>query len=502
VNSRSVQKFRSLLTDPHQLRKAAIAFGGAVATTSLLVTSGVVVLRQIGVWQGAELSAYDRLMRLRPAESVDDRLLVVGISEADIQSRQEYPLEDGTLAELLEKLNAAQPRAIGIDIARDVPQGEGRTALIQQLEGSDRVVGACLLSSTNDPGLPPPPGVSPERIGFADLPQDLDGMIRRSILVSTPAPSEAPLPTHHVCNQVNPENQLVSLSFALALLYLAPENIQAEQTADGEIQVGSVVLHPLSQQAGGYHQTDATDYQVMLNYRNPRTIRQISLTEALSGQFEPDWVKDRVVLIGYTSEVAKDVFYTPFSGGEADDRTMPGVVVHAQSTSQILSAVFDQRPLIWYWAQGWELLWILGWSIVGGVIAWCVRRPWRFVLLEGLALGALFGACYLLFLHGGWIPLVPPAIALVLTAGGVILVDRAHEGGYTQAIYEQAKDQIQSILQPKIEIDQEKKAQQVAEITETSYFKDLAQRAKEIREQRNSTAKRRPSAPTDSEQSL
>ncbi len=53
----------------------------------LLSTATIVALRLMGGLQSAELSALDRLMRLRPAELPDPRLLVVTIGEADIQAQ-------------------------------------------------------------------------------------------------------------------------------------------------------------------------------------------------------------------------------------------------------------------------------------------------------------------------------------------------------------------------------------------------------------------------------
>jgi hypothetical protein len=46
------------------------------------------------------------------------------------------------------------------------------------------------------------------------------------------------------------------------------------------------------------------------------------------------------------------------------------------------------------------------------------------------------------------------------------------------------KEKVQGVIKPIVEIDQEKRAHQVAEITESSYFKNFQQRAKDIRERR------------------
>ncbi|PLZ80815.1 hypothetical protein CBP16_12425, partial [Fischerella thermalis WC217] len=49
---------------------------------------------------------------------------------------------------------------------------------------------------------------------------------------------------------------------------------------------------------------------------------------------DPNWVKDRIVLIGVTAKSQKDDFFTPFS--RDPDQTMRGIFVQGQMISQIL----------------------------------------------------------------------------------------------------------------------------------------------------------------------
>jgi adenylate cyclase len=483
--SQFAQKLRSALAPQSRLRAVITEFSGTVLMTSAIVAGVVIVLRQVGTLQNYELDTYDSFLRSHAQQNLDDRLLVVGVNEIDIQRRNEYPIHDGTLAEALQMLEANQPRAIGIDIARDFPHEPGHAALIQQIQSSDRIITSCVLSSAEEPGVAPPPGTPNDQVAFADFSQDPDGLIRRSTLLAVPSASQVPIVKPSICSEADPNNQQISLSLSLALKYLDAEGVTPEPSNEGYLQIGPTLFRPLTSDAGGYQSIEAGSYQVMLNYRAPASIRQVSLLDVLEGRVDPGWVRDRIVIIGYTSQIAKDSFLTPFSASLSGNRLMPGVMIHAQATSQILSAVLDGRPLIWYWPLVGEMLWILGWAIVGGAIAWAVRKTLLFLLLEVAALGALATLCYLLFLESGWVPVVPPAIALLGSAIGVILVDRANKGGYTQAVYEQVRDQVQVLLKPKIEIDEEKRAKQVAEITETGYFQDLVQRAKVIREQRS-----------------
>jgi CHASE2 domain-containing sensor protein len=54
---------------------------------------------------------------------------------------------------------------------------------------------------------------------------------------------------------------------------------------------------------------------------------------------------------------------------------MSGVLIHAHLISQILSAVEDGRPLLWWWSSGVEILWIGSWSAIGAILARLVRQP-------------------------------------------------------------------------------------------------------------------------------
>jgi CHASE2 domain-containing sensor protein len=208
-----------------------------------------------------------------------------------------------------------------------------------------------------------------------------------------------------------------TLSTQLAFRYLETQGISRQFTPEGLLKLGKVVFKPLEPHSSGYQGTDAWGHQVLLNYRFYRSsedfVGQVSVTQVLNGQLDPDSVKNRVILIGVTAPSAKDFFLTPYG------QRIPGVVVHAQQVSQILSAVLDGRPLLWVWPGWGDALWIWGWSLVGGLISWRFFTGQRWVVVMG-AIVILYGLSYVLFLLGGWIPLVPAALVLVSTSGGVL----------------------------------------------------------------------------------
>ncbi|MCC5638456.1 CHASE2 domain-containing protein [Nostoc sp. CHAB 5844] len=456
-------------------RQTVLSIGGTVVVTSVAIAGLILGLRELGSLQGMELAAFDWLMRSRPDESTDNRFLVVGVDDTDIQTRKEYPIEDGTMAQLLTKLEEHEPRVIGIDILRDVKQGAaaGREELLQILSGNENIAAVCVLSKADSPGIAAAPGIPEDRVGVADFPVDAGGTVRQGMLISVPKASKLPKPNEHICNIADPENQLPSLSFQMVVRYLAAQGIEPQPTKSGELQLGSTVLKRLTPKSGGYHKADTEDYQILLNYRSAKNaVKQVSLSDVLADKVDPALIKDKIVMIGYTAQIVKDTFYTPYSAGSADSQKMPGVVVHAQNASQILSAVLDKRPLFWFWNEWQEGLWVFAWSLVGGFLAWQIRKPWLLILGGGVAIAVLLGSTYVIFFQAGWIPLVPPILGLLGSAVGVVLIDR-----YAATIVKTVK----GFLKINIDIDEDKKNQEIAAITESDYFLELQQKAKDLR---------------------
>jgi hypothetical protein len=141
-----------------------------VLVASVVVTALVMGVRHLGMLQTWELQAYDQLMRLRPDEGPDSRLLVVGIKDEDLQvpeqkqRRKGTSLSDLALARLLEKLEAYQPRAIGLDIFRDFPADPKQVDLETRLQ-SNRFFAVCNVGEPGgkDRGISPPPDIPTER---------------------------------------------------------------------------------------------------------------------------------------------------------------------------------------------------------------------------------------------------------------------------------------------------------------------------------------------------
>ncbi|NJR51356.1 MAG: CHASE2 domain-containing protein [Leptolyngbyaceae cyanobacterium CSU_1_3] len=360
-----------------------------------MVTALVMGVRYVGGLQSWELQALDQLMRSRPDEPPDSRLLIVTVTEDDFrlpeQQQRKGSLSDLALAKLLEKLAAYKPRAIGLDIYRDFPVSPEQTALANRLRQDTNFFAICKGSDpvTLHPGISPPPEVPVARQGFSDLVKDADEVLHRHLLVMD-------------SNPISSCTTPYALSAQLAFYALATEKIAVSYNSQGELKVGDVVLKQLQNHRGGYHQVDTWGYQILLNYRSyrsPTSIAQtVTLEQVLRNQIRPEDVHDRIVLVGVTAPSAGDYLLTPYKANEDSTNEMPGVIAHAQMISQILSAVKDKRPLLEVWSIWKDSLWVWVWAVTGGILIVYGNRS-RIILVLAIAgsLGILYPLClYLL----------------------------------------------------------------------------------------------------------
>lgn len=381
---------------------------GVFITTPAIATF-IGLLRLSSGLQFLELAAFDQFMRWRSPVPPGDDITIIGVGATG-----HSVVSDGEYADLLTKLQAMEPRQIGLDIYRDIPVEPGHAeleAVFRQYEnilGIEKIVGESSIEK-----VPPPPVLKEKgQVGFNDVLPDPDGRIRRAIL------------------SLNDENNdtLYSWPLLLAYNYLAAEGIDggAAPGTDNWFQFGEAVLEPLDAYSGGYSgsagKIDAKGYQVFINYRGRTgSFDQVPMEAVLAGNVSPELIRDRLVLIGDISEVNKDLFSVPFT--LSAKQRMPGVEVHANIASQIIDSARGDRPLIRVWSGWQEGLWIVFWTGVGASLAWGLRntgngKAWsweRFIVLGG-AVGLLWGSSYGALVYSWWIPVVPPFLGLFFAA--------------------------------------------------------------------------------------
>ena len=129
---------------------------GMVIIASFIVTAFITGARYGRIFEIFELVAYDRFMQRRPEAGIDDRILIVAITEADLQEQGgRLQLSDEIYAKALKNLLKYQPRAVGLDIYRDFPIEPGHQAFQQILKSSDRIIGITKIGDNFNPPVAP-----------------------------------------------------------------------------------------------------------------------------------------------------------------------------------------------------------------------------------------------------------------------------------------------------------------------------------------------------------
>ena len=266
----------------------------------------------MGLLQDAELQAFDLLTQLTTAPDYpssfnsanpeatsapqkSQRIVIVSITEKDIQTQNQWPLSDQIFANLLAQLQKNNPAVIGLDIYRDIPHEPGTQALAQQLQ-QDNVVAVNKLGFEGEGEVPAPPEVPEERTGFTDFVVDADGTIRRHFMFAALGDFE-----------------LYSFSLRLAQRFLAQTG-RVTRAEPNAIALGSTRIKPIEPDTGGYHNIDTEGYQALIRYAPMSEVaQQLSLTQVLSGDYNPNTITGKIVIIGTTAASQQDIFQTPFS---------------------------------------------------------------------------------------------------------------------------------------------------------------------------------------------
>lgn len=376
---------------------------GAIAPA--LITALILLVRQFGGWVPFELLIYDEWMQRQVDLGQDDRLLLVEVTETDLRELQQPTPSDAVLNQVIKTLQTHNPNVIGLDMYRDVPQGEGHEELLSTLQ-AENVVTIRKLGNQPSEAIPAPRTMTPERVGFNDFPIDADGVLRRNLLFAS--------------TDSSPEGEVYySFALRLALAYLESQNVVplASEVSTDYLALNGTTFFPLDRNFGGYRTVDDRGYQLMLQYRSSQNaLPRLSLQDVLKGHFTDEMIRDRIIIIGTTAPSAKDLFFTPYSEATETDFLMPGVVLHAQAVSQILRAALGEETLPWAFSETAEIAWILFWAVSGGIAGWSLKRPWVFLIY--LVAGSLIVVWVpaAVFTLNGWLPLVPATASLVGSA--------------------------------------------------------------------------------------
>jgi len=357
---------------------------------SLFAAFTITILRVTGTLQSSELNSWDLFFQLRPPEPIDHEIIVVTISETDLNKIEQYPMSDDNLASLLEKIKMQQPRVIGLNLYRDISIKPGHKRLIKLFQDTPNLIGIDTVGRSGVKGSKELAKL--DQVGFSDVVVDDDRQVRRLLL-----------------SVRDSGNVKISLALRIALQYLSGEDIKPKAISSKAqaMQLGKALMVPFRSTDGGYTHADSAGYQVVANFRGQNAFQTISISDVLEGRIpSKNFFRDRIVLIGYIAESINDFYATAYSG------TISGVVLQGNFISQIVNAAIEGRPMIQVIPDWIEYLMLVVYAGLGSIL-FLKFQPLRSLIGLLILILTLCGFSYLLFLSGWWLPLVPSLLSLV-----------------------------------------------------------------------------------------
>ncbi|MFN6475248.1 CHASE2 domain-containing protein [Nostoc sp. DedQUE07] len=415
VKTRDIQdQINLILADIKHKAQKKVLLKKIWQNSNLIIATNVAVcvmlLHSIGLLQSLELAALDQFFRLHPNEPPEDRITIVVIDEAYLNEVRSWPIPDAKIAQLLQKLNVHKPRAIGLNIYRNLPVEPGNQELRNVYQSTPNLIGIELLGNDKNFSVSPPLGLNPDRVGFNNVLYDLDGKVRRSLLY------------WHVKNEVHE-----SFALKLALLYLKSKGITPTKAKSNPeyLQLGKAVFTRFEANDGAYVGADDRGYQILSNFPKRKcqsssgefcSFRQVSIRDVLADKVKANLIKDRIILIGSTAPSLQDFVFIPYSSsvmGTAE--AVPHIQLQAYLINELISAAVDGRPLLKVWPDLVEYLWIFAFSLMGCIGSLLLRSLLKFFLIILFFAASLTSVCYLSFLYGWWLPFFPPLFSLIVS---------------------------------------------------------------------------------------
>ncbi|KST69893.1 sensor histidine kinase [Mastigocoleus testarum] len=390
--------------------KDEIPIWRAASIPGIVIILIVIIARFSGSLQFPEWMLFDTFLKMRPHEPIDEKIVIVGINEKDIEKIGRYPIPDSEIAELIKKISNYKPRIIGLDIFKNVPVEPGSNQLSQVFKETKNLIG--IEKVLNPEKISPPPDLPQKQVGFVDIIPDRDGKYRRHLLW-TPNPDKPN----------DKKEDKFSFSLRLVKAYLSSENIYLEENISdsGYVQFNSTEIPIFQPNTGGYVNTDDGGIQTLINFRNGKErFRVFSLHDIKNNKLKKQSLKGKIVIIGITGVSSSDNFYTSAISGLKLHGIISGVEYHAHATSQIINAVINRRPLLKSWSEPIEYAWIIIWGFVPIIIARLTQSVWKNLLAVSASSIFLIGLGYLsLILWGWWVPIAPCLLILSINGLGL-----------------------------------------------------------------------------------
>jgi serine phosphatase RsbU (regulator of sigma subunit)/CHASE2 domain-containing sensor protein len=363
----------------------------AVPVLGALVVLVLAALVRGGFFDTAELHGYDWLVFAGGTAPPSENIAIVDFDNASVEAIGKYPIPRKTMARLLSRIAEGRPAVVGLDkLLSDTSDKESDDEMTAALDAAGIVVVPEVFGTDQVPADQP---VNLFRrkdrpAGFVNLIEDSDGFVRRMfVYMKTEAISGLSFPVE------------------VASQYLGQP---LTREGPGVFRLGDLTIH-----------LDGTGRETALLgawNRQPAKLA-VPAAQLLSGGFDVNAFRGKIVLVGESSTAGKDLYATPvfrFRRPDAGRVQLSGVEIHAVALNSILSGRIIR-------AMGATAQWSLSFLFIVLASALVILPRLKFgIAATLLVFGCVFLTADLLFSRANlWMQFVSieAGVALALTAG-------------------------------------------------------------------------------------
>ncbi|OPY89123.1 MAG: Phosphoserine phosphatase RsbU [Syntrophaceae bacterium PtaU1.Bin231] len=408
--------------------------GRPMAAAVLAVFALIVAFPDASPLKAYRLDLFDAYQSYLPRQRQSAPVVIVGIDEASLKRYGQWPWPRTRLAELIDRLMAGRPAAIGIDIIMPEPDRSSPARMaaslpqvspalrrsLSALPDNDRILAAALagrpvvLGAAGFDDETPTTARTMRTAPVTVKGGDAGPHIRRypAVLKSLPELEEAS--AGQAVLSADLEMGIVRRVLMVAAIgdVLAPTlSVEMLRVAGGlpsfEISVGPRGITSVG--VGDIRIPTQADGEAWVNFTPFMPERYISAADVLAGRVNPDMIERKLVLIGLTGQGLLDYPTTPH--GER----IPGIEVHAQLIENIFDGSYLRRPA-WMPAVETAVVLILGVLLLMAVPA---LKPKHSIALAAVITAVLITAGFLLYRSTG---LLFDAASSVISFDGVFAV--------------------------------------------------------------------------------
>ncbi len=376
---------------------------------------------------------FDQWQRWQPRSYQSAPVRIIDIDDESLKRLGQWPWPRTRMAELTNRLQAAQPASIAFDVLFSEPDRTSPKAMLDVWQMPDTVRQQLQALPDHDAALVQAVAGAPVVLGFAVERREQPGALPalKARYIST---GEAAQPyVHGFSGAIRPLPALEAAASGLGAIAFLPDADGVVRRVPLLVKVGDTLVPSLVAEAlrvaqGGKNYTTKTVPQagvglaevrigrqvvpstpqgeVWVHYSRPVAERYIPAWKVLAGEVPESELAGQILLVGTSAQGLMDLRFSPMGAA------LPGVEVHAQALEQLLTGGGLLYPS---WASALQLVAALVGGLTVGLVALSYGAVFSLAVLTGLLLLLALVVAYFFSRQGVLLDAVAPSLTFVFS---------------------------------------------------------------------------------------